>query len=321
MGGVRNSEPSEELMHPLHRSEASILSPLRYPGAKRRLSGYIAECLRLNGLRPRLFVEPFAGGASVSLQLLNDDLVERVALGERDQLVASFWKVVFFDHEWLLDKIARLRPTLTKWKQYRADPGDTDRERALACLFLNRTSFSGILAPGAGPIGGQRQRSSHKLDCRFAAKTVCKRITQAAALRDRVEFVSSSSWKRTLARARARGYREDEIMFYFDPPFYNKAERLYTHFFHHKDHVALHEAVMALKAPWLVSYDLAPAIIQLYSDNGRKPRSIELLYSLRAADNQAKVRELIIANLPRLPSRTRLWRTSKEWLAAGRDAN
>ena len=74
----------------LDRREVSILSPLRYPGAKRRLSGYIAEAFRLNGARPALFVEPFAGGASVALQLLEDDLVDEIALGDRDPLVASF---------------------------------------------------------------------------------------------------------------------------------------------------------------------------------------------------------------------------------------
>lgn len=40
---------------------AQILSPLRYPGGKRRLAGYIAEALALNGLRPKVFVEPFGG--------------------------------------------------------------------------------------------------------------------------------------------------------------------------------------------------------------------------------------------------------------------
>jgi hypothetical protein len=49
------------------RRNASILSPLRYPGGKRQLAGYIAATIRLNGLRPKLFVEPFAGGASVAL--------------------------------------------------------------------------------------------------------------------------------------------------------------------------------------------------------------------------------------------------------------
>ena len=73
---------------PLRRSEASILSPLRYPGAKRRLCGFISEALKLNGLKPRLLVEPFAGGASVSLQLLNDGIVENVALAETFQIRA-----------------------------------------------------------------------------------------------------------------------------------------------------------------------------------------------------------------------------------------
>src|SRR5262245_46609770 len=57
--GVRRWKMSQ----PLSRREVSILSPLRYPGAKRRLSGYMAEVLRLDDLRPKLFVEPFAGGA------------------------------------------------------------------------------------------------------------------------------------------------------------------------------------------------------------------------------------------------------------------
>jgi len=79
------------MSQPLTRRGVTILSPLRYPGAKRRLSGYLAEVLRLNGLKPKLFVEPFAGGASVSLELLNKGLVEAIALGERDPLVADFW--------------------------------------------------------------------------------------------------------------------------------------------------------------------------------------------------------------------------------------
>src|ERR1700730_5477532 len=46
-----------------------VLSPLRYPGGKRRLVPYVASAIRANGLEPDVFVEPFAGGASVSLGL------------------------------------------------------------------------------------------------------------------------------------------------------------------------------------------------------------------------------------------------------------
>ncbi len=150
---------------PLIRETASILSPLRYPGAKRRLAGYLAQVLRLNKLRPKLFVEPFAGGASVALALLNDGLVEKIALGERDPLVAAFWKTVFRDPEWLVQEIQRIPVTIQKWRYFRTGKFRTDRDRALACLFLNRTSFSGILSDTAGPIGGYKQQSPYRIDC------------------------------------------------------------------------------------------------------------------------------------------------------------
>jgi DNA adenine methylase len=50
--------------------ERVVLSPLRYPGGKRRLTPYLAAALTANDLEPDLFVEPFAGGASVALELL-----------------------------------------------------------------------------------------------------------------------------------------------------------------------------------------------------------------------------------------------------------
>ena len=297
----------------LRRAEVSIVSPLRYPGAKRRLSGYIAEAIKLNAPKPRLLVEPFAGGASVALQLLNDGLVDQIALGERDPMVASFWKIVFTDPEWLVDRVQRLSITLDRWDEYRERPGATDRERALACLFLNRTSFSGILARGAGPIGGRRQASAYKIDCRFNVETIVRRIRQAAQLRSEVLFVECASWRETIDKVRTLRYPARDILYYFDPPFYNRAERLYRYYFEEKEHRELHDTIMTLRSPWLLSYDPAAPIIAMYSHNGRGPRHVDLLYSVRGSGSPVEARELIISNLKRLPTRTRLWRSSEEW--------
>jgi D12 class N6 adenine-specific DNA methyltransferase len=69
-------------------NNADLQSPLRYPGGKRQLVPFFVEILKLNGLTPlELFVEPFAGGAAVSLHLLASDAVEKVTLAERDPLV------------------------------------------------------------------------------------------------------------------------------------------------------------------------------------------------------------------------------------------
>jgi DNA adenine methylase len=297
---------------PLARSEASILSPLRYPGAKRQLSGYIAESLRLNDYRPKLLVEPFAGGASVALQLLNDDLVDEVALGERDPLVASFWKVVFHDTDWLLEKLRRVTVSVTNWKRFKNGEWKTDRERALACIFLNRTSFSGILHRTAGPIGGRSQTSMYSIDCRFNRKTIIKRIEQAAKLEDRVRFVQCADWQSTLRRVQRLRLKATDIFYYLDPPFFAKADRLYNYSFDDKEHIKLKTAVMKLKPKWLLSYDAAPWIRQQYSLNGKGPRHVDLIYS----GGRREARELIVSNLPVLPKQTRIWRTVAEWNGA-----
>jgi DNA adenine methylase len=188
---------------PLWRREVSILSPLRYPGAKRRLSSYIAETIKLNGLRPKLLVEPFAGGASVSLELLSRDLVDSIALGERDPIVASFWEIVFRDPEWLIGEIEAVEVSVRMWDHFRRGRFRSDRDRALACLFLNRTSFSGILSECVGPLGGRKQASDYTIGCRFPVTTLVRRIRQAAALKDRVVLVTSSDWKTTLKKENA----------------------------------------------------------------------------------------------------------------------
>ncbi|WP_206667050.1 DNA adenine methylase, partial [Aeromonas dhakensis] len=39
-----------------------FFSPLRYPGGKSKLTAYVLETMKLNGLEGAAYVEPFAGG-------------------------------------------------------------------------------------------------------------------------------------------------------------------------------------------------------------------------------------------------------------------
>ncbi|MGU2441958.1 DNA adenine methylase, partial [Burkholderia cenocepacia] len=63
------------------------LSPLRYPGGKARLAAYISGVIEENYLNGCTFYEPFAGGASVSLELLRLGFISSAVLIERDPLV------------------------------------------------------------------------------------------------------------------------------------------------------------------------------------------------------------------------------------------
>jgi DNA adenine methylase len=301
---------------PFEREGVSILSPLRYPGGKKRLASYIAETLKRNKFRPQLFVEPLAGGASVALQLLNDDLVDTIALCDRDPMVASFWQTVFTDHEWLVTQLSKIELTLDNWLRFKYGRFRSTRTLALACIFLNRTSFSGILSPTAGPIGGFSQASEYKLDCRFNVEAVTKRIEQAAELADRVIFVKEGGWRQAVKSVKVRRYGAGEVLYYFDPPFYEKADRLYRYYFDHDDHQALHDALPGLGQHWILSYDAAETIINMYTRNGIGPKQVELLYSTTKPGELVKSQELIITSLPKLPKATRLWRTAEEWRAS-----
>ena len=138
-------------------------------------------------------------------------------------------------------------------------------------------------------------------------KTLVKRIRQAAELSERVLFVQRGNWGDTLHRVESLGFRRREIFYYFDPPFYRKAERLYNFCFDAGDHKRLHDTLLNLRQPWLLSYDPARPILRMYSQNGTGPKKVELLYSASGSGGMTKARELIITNLPLLPRRVKLW--------------
>jgi hypothetical protein len=57
-------------------------TPLRYPGGKQRLAPFIAEILEHNDAVGWNYVEPYAGGAGVAIELLLDRKVGHVYLND-----------------------------------------------------------------------------------------------------------------------------------------------------------------------------------------------------------------------------------------------
>lgn len=290
----------------------TVLSPLRYPGGKRRLVPYIAEALAVNAIRPQLFVEPFAGGASVSLELLDADLVDRIALADLDPMVAAFWETVFDDADWLCRQVEEIPVDLDTWLRMKRGKFRARRSLALACLFLNRTSFNGALHRRAGPIGGKAQQSAYPIDCRFPRATLVRRIRACERLAARVEFVRCDGVHHVIRdvnqEADKRGLK---TFFYFDPPFWAKSDYLYRLSFEVFEHADLSERLFDLgDRPWILSYDPAPEIEALYSHRpGLQVANVDLLY---VGARRSAGRELVVSNLQHLPQETTLWRTATD---------
>lgn len=267
-------------------------SPLRYPGSKQKFCSTLYEIMRANNLKPSLFIEPFAGGASVSLFMLQHNYVEKIALIEKDPLVASFWHTVFFNSEWLIKEIKKLNISLEEWHYFKKYKPRTKKTQALKCLFLNRTNFSGILK--AGPIGGQKQISEYKINCRFNKNAIIEKIKILSQYKDRVLFVDEGDYRDSLDKRKK--YINESTFIYFDPPYVNKAKDLYNFYFKEQDHLNLKKLIKSLNSYWLLSYDYEPPLSDLYK-NFAQYGFFDIRYTTSSNKERIFKKEFIASNL------------------------
>lgn len=279
----------------------SDISPLRYPGGKRKLAPFIADLIAKTRVRPKLFIEPFAGGASVSISLLEADYVDKIALVDADPLVASFWATVFSDQaNALADMIYVADVSLEEWKRLKGSETEPGLASAFKCLFLNRTSFSGSLHRTAGPIGGMSQASDYKIGCRFNQTKLAERVLELSHLRHRVRFVRNESYVKTVRDVRKTAIfrnNPENVFWYLDPPFFAKADKLYRCHFERLDHEALARGVEDLPGNWLLSYDSHPDAHTLYNAH-LGFALVNLQYSARIDEKRRLVaKEIVVSNV------------------------
>jgi len=283
------------------------LSPLRYPGGKRRLVAEVGRRLDRAGVfHVDRILEPFVGGGATFLSFLEAGLADEAVINDIDPLVSDFWRTVFSDGvprgaERLADRILDTKPTLDEWRRLKdSDPLDPF-DRAFKCLFLNRTSFSGALHVQAGPLGGYRQESLYKIDCRYNAEKLASRLWALSRLEQRVR-VRNWDFRKFIGYFRPAHQRRSDNHFtpfwYLDPPFFHKAEKLYRFSFKENDHSSLARGLDALDGLWLLSYDQCPEARALFESHpGRS--AVDMQYTAAGSGRVQKISasELIVSNL------------------------
>ena len=260
---------------------------------------YVARVISSLPTKPSILIEPFAGGAAVSVGLLEHNFVPRIALNDTNTLVASFWKTVFCPEmaQALAEKIRKTEVCLDRWKSIKASSPEKTVDRAFKCIFLNRTSFSGILHSSAGPIGGMAQAGTYKIDARFPKERLAARILKLSSLHKRVEYVKEDDFRDIFSDplGGCSIKQEGRAFWYIDPPFWNKAEKLYSNFFSESDHNDLFALVSKVKGAWVLSYDNAPEILRLYSQSSHWDH-VGLRYTARSRSTGARSQEILFTN-------------------------
>ena len=253
-------------------------SPLRYPGGKYKISRLVELLIQRSGDNRDVYVEPFAGGAGVAIDLLNRNIVAEIVINDSDRAIYSFWKAVVEENDAFLDMIATTPVTIDEWKRQRTIYQEATKytlEYGFATFFLNRVNHSGILS--AGPIGGVGQdNDEYKLDVRFDKESLSRKIELIGRLRDRIHVYNRDVLSFINRQLKAF---EKRAFVYFDPPYYKKGKALYKNFFTDKLQLKLHDAILKLvHCPWIVSYDNVPEIRGIYKELPR--RTFSLCYSL-----------------------------------------
>jgi DNA adenine methylase len=255
----------------------AFYTPLRYPGGKAKLSYYIKSVIEQNNLLDGHYVEPFAGGAGVALELLFQEFVQQIHINDLDVAIYSFWDAVVNEPDCICKLIQDTPVTMDEWhkqKNILTTKSDVSSlELAFATFFLNRTNRSGILK--AGVIGGKHQAGEWKLDVRFNKKDLINRIQKIASYQSRIKIYNLDTAK--LLKTLPKKLPEKSLI-YLDPPYYIKGQGLYRNFYEHKDHVEIRSLLDKIEdIPWLVSYDNSDEIGSIYT--GYRKQVFDLQYS------------------------------------------
>jgi DNA adenine methylase len=249
-------------------------SPLRYPGGKASLSGYLDKIFKINSFHDGIYVEPFAGGAGAAIALLVLEKVDKIVINDLDRAIYAFWNSIVKDSNRFIDKILETKITIAEWKRQRviySNKKSLEFELGFATFFLNRTNRSGIIE--GGPIGGMQQDGKWLINARFNKERLIARIEKIVLYKKRITVTNMDGLDLL------QNYKDEKsAFFYLDPPYCVKGSCLYLNHYvaeNHSDLAQLLNRNCQLK--WVLTYDDVPLIQQLYVK--RRQEIFQLNYS------------------------------------------
>lgn len=233
---------------------------IRYPGSKDKHLRFLRPFIDPIASRSRTVVEPFAGTASVTFDLLRRGIADRYVINDIDLGMVSMWNEVKENPERLISAVEAYTPRVEDFYEFKKHAGDTQRERAFRKLVIHQISYSGLGAAAGSPIGGRAQKSAYTVDCRWSPTRLVKAIREChELLAGHPGSILHGSWTIPVERSLDEGY-----FIYLDPPYIDRGAKLYRDGV--IDHAALADTLRAAgeDQDWLISYDNSAEIDPLY---------------------------------------------------------
>lgn len=239
-------------------------TPLRYPGGKSRLSPFVTSLIRENGITRCNYVEPYAGGAGLALNLLFNEVAWSIHINDLNPFIYAFWHSVIHENIKLCDLIQNCDITMDEWHHQKqilsSNPKSlTMIEKAFATLFLNRTNRSGIL--DGGVIGGFGQHGKYKINARFTKPTLIRKIKRISDYKGRIKITQLDA----LALLNNMD-PTDSTLVNLDPPYIEQGKNLYLNHYMQSDHTQVRDFLRSTELNWMLTYDNHELAESLYSD-------------------------------------------------------
>ncbi len=276
-------------------------SPLRYPGGKGKLAPLMELLIEKTGHRGGTYVEPFAGGAGIALELLEKDVVKDIVINDLDKGIYSFWRAMLTETERFIYDIRNIALTIDEWNNQRDIVENCNKysyELGFATFYLNRTNRSGIIKGGV--IGGIEQNGNWKMDARFNREGLIDRIIKIANRKKHIHIYNknvSSFIHHYLPKF------EQNTFVYFDPPYFEKGNQLYLNFFSFDDHARIEEMINShVNCDWVITYDDVTEIADVYRNHVL--RRFNLNYSAGIKRRASEI--IIFKNKGMIPSNKNL---------------
>lgn len=297
------------------------MSFFRYPGGKGKIKKNILPMISdkiAEGEDIRVYAEPFIGGGSILVALLekivssrdslfqtdNFNKIEEIAINDKNMAISSIWTCLINHYQDLQERIREYEPEVDDFYEFKDFflnqnlKGKKSKTELIDIAFkkivIHQTSYSGLGEKSGSPLGGKEQKSDYKIDCRWSPDYLCKKIDRIGKLLKEVKVSGGKCGNYDFEKFFGRLKRESVI--YLDPPYYVKGGELYLKDMSHEDHERLAEFLNGTHHQWILSYDDCEEIRNFY--DGQNIEQIEMNYSIAKQTSKC---ELLITRGSKLP--------------------